>query len=463
MTELICFGVRTMQRHQTSDRHYASLIFTSWKLIGLACLISIVPVFSSATWFIAGPILFISLVMGIIVLSRGGTVPGLIIVLISVVTAPICIAVAPLLSSHLGIDQMIASIPSPMTPKPEYAPQRQQQEQQQTQRVDKEAASINLDRAHVFFTNRLHAKALEEYQQAFRIHAFAPYQHIVQAMCAALCVGDFKAAEDIGQMFLPDLNWNDHYGRYVPMYTILSHLAQGKEREARDIAAKGVLHLKVGEWPYPIMLYLNDEISVQKLLEIAGNSTDKQTEALTFIGYKRSYSGETNRAVSALAWVVEKGRKDFFEYPVAKAEHERLTQRISEQISSSPPPQALPVAAEFDGRSKPPMRSVEPAAGRQVVMKPNGPRFGITARKCAEGIHIETVTAGQSATRCIDIFTGERLQMEPGDHILSVNGIEPATLEEFLKLVATSGQEMAFVIKDQRNGKMRKMKTTLAW
>ena len=199
------------------------------------------------------------------------------------------------------------------------------------------------------------------------------------------------------------------------------------------------------------MLFLNDEISAKQLRDIAGNSTDKQTEALTFIGCKASYSGETNEARSALAWVVEKGNKVFFEHQVATAEYARLTQRISAQPLFQTPPQVPPV-------------TVNPPAVRQVVMKPpTGPRFGITARKCSEGIHIETVTAGASATHCNDVFTGERLQMEPGDHILSVNGTEPTTLEEFLNLVATSGQEMSFVIKDQRNGRTRKMKTTLAY
>ena len=102
-------------------------------------------------------------------------------------------------------------------------------------------------------------------------------------------------------------------------------------------------------------------------------------------------------------------------------------------------------------------------AGNQKVMKPNGPRFGITAKKCREGIHIETVDPGAAAMRCTDVVSGEQLRMEPGDHILSVNGTEPETLEQFLGLVASSDQQMSFVVKDQRNGKLRKMTTTLAW
>lgn len=452
-----------MQREHSSNPQYLSIVSTSWKLITLACLISLVPVFGSATWLIAAPILVIALVMGLIVVSRGGTVPGLIIVLVTVITAPVCIAITPFLSTHFGISEMIASLPSPMNSKHEPDRQRQQQNLQQKERADKDAASINLARAKVFFTNRLYAQSLEEYQHAFRIHSFAPYWNIAQAMCAALCVGDFKAAEDIGLMILPKIDWKDPYASYVAMYMILSHLAQDNEREARDLAAVGVVQIEVDEWPYPIMLYMNDEISEETLLDNAGSSIDKQTEAVTFIGYKRSYSGETDRAIHALAWVVEKGNKTFLEYPVAKAEHERLSQRISNQVSSSSQSAVLPVAAERDGQNQPVMNA-EPAVASQVVMKPNGQRFGVMARKCSqEGIHIETVTADTSAARCTDVRTGQLLQMEPGDHILSINGIKPKTLAEFLDLVAKSGQEMAFEVKDERHGKVREMKTTLAW
>jgi len=73
------------------------------------------------------------------------------------------------------------------------------------------------------------------------------------------------------------------------------------------------------------------------------------------------------------------------------------------------------------------------AGSQQNVMKPQRRVFGITAKKCAEGIHIESVTPGGPATRCTDVGSGERLRMEPGDHIVSVNGIEPKT--RFIRLM----------------------------
>ncbi len=94
---------------QRSDRQNHSLIITSWVLIALVCLLAVVPVFGFTSWVIAAPILFITLVMGIIVLSRGGTIPGLFILLVSLIAAPVFIFVAPFVSSLLGISAAISS------------------------------------------------------------------------------------------------------------------------------------------------------------------------------------------------------------------------------------------------------------------------------------------------------------------------------------------------------------------
>ncbi len=101
------------------------------------------------------------------------------------------------------------------------------------------------------------------------------------------------------------------------------------------------------------------------------------------------------------------------------------------------------------------------AGGPAFAQKPQRRVLGIVAKKCNEGIHIVSVAAGGPATRCTDVETRERIQVEPEDHIVSVNGIEPKTLDEFLELVATSGQEMSFIIKDKRRGQHRRMTTTL--
>src|SRR6266853_75516 len=95
---------------QQPDKQNRSLIITSWVLIGLVCLISVIPFFGFGSWLITGPILFIALVLGIIILARGETLPGLAILLTSLIAAPVFIAVAPFVSSLIGVGGTVAAL-----------------------------------------------------------------------------------------------------------------------------------------------------------------------------------------------------------------------------------------------------------------------------------------------------------------------------------------------------------------
>jgi hypothetical protein len=95
---------------QHSDKQNRSLIIASWVLIGLVCLFALVPFFGFGSWLIAGPILFIALVMGIILLVRGRTLPGLAILLTSLIAAPVFLLVAPFVASLFGLGGTVAAV-----------------------------------------------------------------------------------------------------------------------------------------------------------------------------------------------------------------------------------------------------------------------------------------------------------------------------------------------------------------
>lgn len=98
-----------------SDHQNRPLIIASWVMIGLVCLLSLVPFLGFGSWLIAAPVLFITLVMGIIVLSRGGTLPGLGILLVSLIVAPVFVLIAPFVSSLLGLGGAAAAIGTSMS------------------------------------------------------------------------------------------------------------------------------------------------------------------------------------------------------------------------------------------------------------------------------------------------------------------------------------------------------------
>jgi hypothetical protein len=82
-------------------------------LIALACVSLLVPVSGFSSWLIAGPILFISLVMGSTILARGKIVPGLFILFTSLTLAPFVVVLAPIVSSLLGSSRMVPGIRDP--------------------------------------------------------------------------------------------------------------------------------------------------------------------------------------------------------------------------------------------------------------------------------------------------------------------------------------------------------------
>lgn len=105
-----------------SDSQNRSLVIASWVLIGLVCLLSLIPFLGFASWLIVGPILFIALVMGIIILARGGTLQGLLILLVSLIVAPVFVLVAPFVTSILGLGGAVAAVATPAAVSRPHSP-----------------------------------------------------------------------------------------------------------------------------------------------------------------------------------------------------------------------------------------------------------------------------------------------------------------------------------------------------
>ena len=108
--------------HQ-APRGFKGLVKSSWILILGACLISIIPFLGFASWLIAGPVFTATFIMAIMVMTRGGTLQGISLLIASMFVAPLFVFFAPFLSSLLGIAGTGVAIasryPSPsVTPSP---------------------------------------------------------------------------------------------------------------------------------------------------------------------------------------------------------------------------------------------------------------------------------------------------------------------------------------------------------
>jgi len=91
---------------QPPQQSYRALVITSWVLIGITCLLAFVPILGCATWIIAGPVLLTTVILAIVTLTRGGTVAGVGLLLMSIFVAPVIVIFAPIFSSALGISGM---------------------------------------------------------------------------------------------------------------------------------------------------------------------------------------------------------------------------------------------------------------------------------------------------------------------------------------------------------------------
>lgn len=94
----------------SAPQDWHGLAKASWILIAVACLISIIPVLGFASWLIAGPIFIATFVMAIMILSRGGTFQGLLLLGVSMFAAPAFVICAPFISSMLGLAGVGAAI-----------------------------------------------------------------------------------------------------------------------------------------------------------------------------------------------------------------------------------------------------------------------------------------------------------------------------------------------------------------
>lgn len=78
-----------VQRPATPAGGYKTLSLVSWILLGVTLVISFIPFLGCGTWILAWPVAVAAIIMGIIVLTRGGTVQGILIILAGVLIVPL--------------------------------------------------------------------------------------------------------------------------------------------------------------------------------------------------------------------------------------------------------------------------------------------------------------------------------------------------------------------------------------
>jgi len=89
---------------------YRALAIASWLLIALTCCLALVPFLGFASWLIFIPAFFATFIMAIVILTRGGTLQGILLLLTSMFFGPGFVFFAPFVSSYLGIGGVVAAV-----------------------------------------------------------------------------------------------------------------------------------------------------------------------------------------------------------------------------------------------------------------------------------------------------------------------------------------------------------------
>jgi hypothetical protein len=81
-------------------------------MIGVTCLVALIPGVGFITWLIAAPSLLVTFVLGIVALNKGATVQGIFILLTSAIVAPVFLFVAPIFTTAAAVSGAAATAAS---------------------------------------------------------------------------------------------------------------------------------------------------------------------------------------------------------------------------------------------------------------------------------------------------------------------------------------------------------------
>jgi len=173
---------------------------------------------------------------------------------------------------------------------------------------------IRLDRGEV-------AEALKDFDRALRHAPYHTNSLFNRAVCK-LALGRDGAAED-AEAYLFLAGWYEPRSPYAAILAALDHLASGNSNRAEGLINTALRREDEGQWPAPILEYLQGERELRALL-FEEVTPSQKVEAYTYAGWKLWMDGRPELARKLFEWVVE--RSDSPQVPVllARSALERL-------------------------------------------------------------------------------------------------------------------------------------------
>jgi len=94
----------------SQNRIAKKVVLAAWLIIGATCLVALIPGVGFLTWVIAAPILLVTFILGFVALNKGSTTHGVIILLVSLIGAPLFLFVVPFITAALAIGGGTAAV-----------------------------------------------------------------------------------------------------------------------------------------------------------------------------------------------------------------------------------------------------------------------------------------------------------------------------------------------------------------
>jgi len=78
---------------------YSGMVKAGWILLGLTTFLAFIPVFGFGTWLVGGMIALVTITLAIIILARGGTRDGILLLMVTFFVFPVAVFLGPLVST----------------------------------------------------------------------------------------------------------------------------------------------------------------------------------------------------------------------------------------------------------------------------------------------------------------------------------------------------------------------------
>lgn len=186
-------------------------------------------------------------------------------------------------------------------------------------------ASVSRGMGDYAAMERAYDTALKSYPHDLKIYRYRAYNEFA--------AGRYRAAwADFDKLWHAKYMTEDEDAPYTVLLGTLAARLDHREGDANTLLDDGVAQLKLpteldagahnaqvaNEWPKPVIQYLHNDITRDKLKRAAQGDSGRETESNTYLGLESYLNGDRKEAKRLFEWVVHNGRKDYVEYQLSQ-------------------------------------------------------------------------------------------------------------------------------------------------